>query len=267
MGYTVEDSNAVTLEYIRAVIYGPPGGGKTFSNVSLSAHCPADFTHLPVKVKRDVEVSLDDMLWLGWDSGALDGFNEQRLKVPLLNLAQAGDDVLNACKDAHSTASKRIAEGKTKIVVVDTLSSLDDMLTVYWRNKGFEKWDLYANIKISHYRFAMAMKSLKAHVLFLCHAKAFMEAQDKAQKDKQTAAGLASIGPQITGDALNHYRKDATFIFPLLRTKEGGIDGRYFLTNPKYGFEAKSRFQLDDVVPADWRKIVPSLKTPNKDAK
>lgn len=246
-------SNSTAFEYIRALVYGPPGAGKTFSTLTLSDAVPADFGSKPVLNRAPV--TLEDMLWLSFDSGATEGLKQQGLIVPELRLAQEGDRLLAVIKEAPELAAKAIATKGTKTVVVDTITAFDEQLVNYWRTKGLEKWDLFGAVKSSHYKFAMAIKALKANVVFIAHAKALMDAADATQSAKIQAAGYAKIVPDITGGALNHYRRDSSFILPCVAGRENNEDGRWFYTQSTKGYEAKSRYVLPPVVPADWRKI------------
>lgn len=234
-------------------MYGPPGAGKTFSCLTLSDFCPNDFGSKPVLNRPPV--TLGDMLWLSFDSGATEGFKQQQITVPELRLAQEGDRLLAVIKEAPELALKAITAGHCKTVVVDTITAFDEQLVNYWRNKGLEKWDLFGAVKASHYKFAMAIKALKANVVFIAHAKALMDAADATQTAKIQAAGYAKIVPDITGGALNHYRRDSSFILPCVAGKENNEDGRWFYTVSTKGYEAKSRYVLPPVVAADWRKI------------
>lgn len=262
MAVNIQSSAELTLQNFRALVYGPPGQGKTFSCITASENCPADFTHVIQKLPpRLVEINLADLLWFAFDTGALDGFLEQKLIVPTLDLSKIGGSTFTAAlKEATDIAKAEVGAGRTKTIVVDTVSALDEIALMYYKEKGFEKWDLYGNLKIAHMRFAMALKALPCNVIFLCHAKAQMEAADAVQANKQKAGGFGSIIPNITGDSLNHYRRDSSFIFPLLKGKENGIEGRWFYPDTQKGFEAKSRFILNPVEPADWRKIIGKVK-------
>ena len=76
---------------------------------------------------------------------------------------------------------------------------------------------------------------------------------------KQAASGTATIIPQITGAALNHYRRDVSLIFSVSRGMQTGpdkrpVDGFWFNARHKE-FDAKSRLLLPDVLPADWRVV------------
>jgi hypothetical protein len=200
-------------------------------------------------------VTLTDMLWLSFDSGATEGFKQQGMTVPELRLAQEGDQLLKVIAEAPMLAKKAIETAGVKTVVVDTITAFDEQLVNYWRQKGLEKWDLFGAVKASHYKFAMAVKALKAHVVFIAHAKALMDAADATQTAKIQAAGYAKIVPDITGGALNHYRRDSSFILPCVAGKENNEEGRWFYSLSSKGYEAKSRYVLPPVVAADWRKI------------
>lgn len=203
---------------------------------------------------------------MSFDTGALDGFLQQGFHVNVMDLSKIGSTVLISLAEAIAIAEKEVLAGRVKTIVVDTISALDEILTVFFRNKGFEKWDLYGNIKIEHMRFAMAIKRLPCNILFVCHArhKGEFDAKDaagKAQQEKKNAEGFGNIIPDITGGALNHYRRDASFEFPLMRGVENGINGRWFYPQPIKGFDTKTRLLLEPVIPADWRKVLAAARS------
>lgn len=257
--------------YIRAIVFGPPGNTKTSSSVTMSEKCPADWTNLLLATppKRDL-VSLDDLLWIQLDSQAMFGFNQLGVSAPTFDLSNVpGTRLFDELKDVVKQAKVRVEQGITKTIIVDTVSALDEMVTMSQRDKGLDKFDLYREILISHLRFASSLKQLKCNILFLCHAKTAAETAPVSQADgvvkaaesaarKATADGTGTIIPAITGAALNHYRRDVSFIFSISKGSQtvGGKPQNGFWFNTRHReFDTKSRLLLPAVLPADWREV------------
>lgn len=255
------DSAEGTLKNFHAIISGSPGHGKTYSTITLSEHCPADFSHLvkPSYAKREVPINLADNLYWTFDKGALDGFKGQGFSAPQLDAATLPKevDILVELNKGFDIVAKEVAAGRCRNLIIDTVSALNEKFESYWKKKGEKGWDLYGAVAASHSSFAYNVKTLSCNVFFLCHLKALKDGTDATagELNKQRAAGLATIVPDITGKSLNNYRKDASFILPTLREKQQGVEGRFYLTAPIRGYDAKSRIVLGAQIPADWRLI------------
>lgn len=266
---TLTTSDLLTMRNIQAMVFAPPGRSKTFSSLTMSAKCPADFSHIVAKapIKRSPPVKLDDLLWLGFDKGATDGFSQQGIIVPQINLADVeASKFPGELRDALSIVEAEVKAGRTTTVVVDTVSALDEVLEQYNRSiRGLEKFDLYGAMRLDHMNFARKLKGLSCSVLYLCHAKAVVELEGNSaaiqnMNKTREAAGLTGIIPAITGSSLNHYRRDASFIFPVVRKKLPGETHGFFFQTNSYDFESKSRIQLSNAsLPADWRVIKAEL--------
>jgi hypothetical protein len=261
-------------QHIRAIVYGPPGNTKTASSVTLSDACPADWTHqrlTAATLPQRTLVTLDDMLWIGFDSQALLGFKQLGVAAPIFDLSATQTTRLpDELRDVVAQTVERVRTGKTKTVVVDTVSALDELLTLMLRDRGLDGFDLYRELLVQHLRFALSLKELQCNILFLCHAKAAADTVATSNSNsavtaaataakKQAASGTATIIPQITGAALNHYRRDVSLIFSVSRGMQTGpdkrpVDGFWFNARHKE-FDAKSRLLLPDVLPADWRVV------------
>src|SRR5512140_2250656 len=74
------DSADETLVNPVIVIHGPYGAGKTTCAASASEFFPDELTTKRVGAKGKL-VELEDMVWLAFDNGALDGFRERGLRV------------------------------------------------------------------------------------------------------------------------------------------------------------------------------------------
>ena len=259
---TLTDSAAGTLKNFHAIITGAPGHGKTFSTITLSEHCPADFRTIVrdvPKPKQDVRINLADNLYWTFDKGALDGFRGQGYSAPQIDASTLPKtvDLLGELNKGFDLVAAEVAKGKTKNLIIDTVSALNEKFEAYWKLKGEKGWDLFGAVAASHSSFAYNVRSLGCNVFFLCHLKALKDGADMnpGELNRTRAAGLAVIVPDITGKSLNNYRKDASFILPTLREKQQGVEGRFYITAPIRGYDAKSRIELPPVIPADWRVI------------
>jgi hypothetical protein len=257
---TLTTSDALTLTAFRAMVFGPPGVGKTFSSLTISEKLPATFSHIKKAAAAPPPAAtiLDDLLWIGLDEGATDGFRQAGFSVPLIDLSKMAPKEM----DLEITAAQKIVEaqaasGKTKTLVIDTVSKLDEMLFYkHYTLGGLRKFELYDAMRVGHKNFVMPFKALKVNILYLCHAKSLMEGVDANQQRARTASGAANIVPAITGSSLNHYRGDASFIFSVGRKKLPGTEGfaHLFYTSHR-DFEGKSRLALPEEMPADWREV------------
>lgn len=260
--------------HIRAIVYGPPGNTKTASSVTMSDLCPANWTHQRLTAatlpQREM-VTLSDMLWLGFDSQALLGFKQLGVSAPIFDLsATRTTGLADELRDVSGQIATRVKQGVTKTVVVDTVSALDELLTLMLRDRGLDGFDLYRELLVQHLRFALSLKELQCNILFLCHAKAAADTVATSNSNsavtaaataakKQAASGTATIIPAITGAALNHYRRDVSLMFSVSRGTQTGADKRPvdgFWFHPRHReFDTKSRLLLPDVLPADWRVV------------
>lgn len=265
MAEITESSNAGK---IRGIVFGPPGNTKTASSVTLSEFCPADWTHIRLTEppKREM-VSLDDMLYISFDTQATLGFNQLGVKVPQIDLSNVGGKLFEELKAAPKLVADKVKEGKTKTVVVDTVSALDEMITLAHASAGLAKFDLYREVLLTHMRFAMALKAIDANMLFLCHAKVASDTESDSKAGekmaanaakKQSAWGTGEIIPAITGAALNHYRRDSSFIFSVSKASVA-VNGKpqvgFFFHSHHQKFDTKSRLILPEMMPADWREV------------
>jgi hypothetical protein len=260
-------SAALTGKHLRALVFGPPGKSKTFSSLSLSEKCPPDFSHIvPKEAPKRPKAVLDDLLWIATDSGATSGFEQQGFDVPAFDLSKIDPGKLDAeIPDMMRQIKERVEKGVTKAVIVDTVSSYDKILN-YKHSvlRGLTKFDLFGAMLLDHQKFFMPLKTLPCHMVFLCHAKVSGEMDEKA-KQRNQAAGLSAVIPDITGQALNIYRADCDLIFSIFPKKvinpasKQSEDGRYFLTESNM-IDAKKRVLLPESLPADWREVFKVLR-------
>jgi len=249
-------SDTLTLKHILAIVFAPPDRSKTFSSLTLSAKCPADLTHVRPKVlPKRTPVELDDLLWLAFDRGATTGMAQQGVRVPMLDLsAVPAADLQKELTATQQLVEKRVRSGQTTSLVFDTLSALDRQI-LYYNGvvRGLTGYDLYRAVLQDHMRFAAPFRTLPCDQIVLCHAKA-VSADDTSAKRRVAAAGAGDIIPEITGQALNYYRGDATFTFSIQR-KPDPQGTAYFFRNAHPSFEGKTRLVLPEEMPADWRVV------------
>jgi len=265
-------SDELTLSSMRALVYGPPDRSKTFSSITLSEYCPDDLDHIrrPTVLCRSPRVVLEDMLWLAFDKGATDGFEEQGIVTPEIDMSTIQDlrKLPQELDKAAELIQDRVVANQTKALVVDTLASLNELIDQYNQHvRGLGGYDLYRAILSDHKRFAHKLKALPCHIVYLAHAKPLLE-QAPSNSDAaaivarntartRAAAGLASIVPSVTGQALNYYRAECTFQFAVTRARNKPEKGQtsYFFNGDHRDFEAKRRLSVPDTMPADWRVV------------
>jgi len=285
MSSVTNSSEAASQQYIRGLVYGPPGSLKSASSVTLSEYCPADWTHVKLVTppKREL-VHLKDMLWLAFDAQALFGFQQLGVSAPIIDLSQVPGAGLNAKIDeALRDIAAEVAAGRTKSVVVDTISrgdgAMTSMLTDMGLANGDDTFTLYRELAQRHFKLHMKLSTLPINLLYLSHAKTGAEAtttsksqtvQTAAQtaSKKRLASGTVEVNADITGKSLNLYRGDGSFVFNCRRAKKL-VDGKpvdgYWFFNGDDRVDGKSRLIIPDGgIAADWREVRKLMGLPQK---
>lgn len=243
----------LVLERYMVAVHGPRGTGKTF----LAATASSCF-------KKKGE--LKDMLWLGFDMGATDGFPEYGINVDCLDakLIQADADLWKECgfKQAPSItqvadymvneAGKACSSGEKEIVVVDTVSSMNmDAMDHFIKlsantNNKYAKFDYLLTFNRS---FFTGLTRYCKKVILLFHSKVLNEDASDAQKRQSLATrcpGMPDIVPNIPGQGANIYIDNASIEIWLTSEpvvgKKGSFTRKAYLYSGK-GAETKNRFQ------------------------
>lgn len=269
-------AESLSQQYIRGLVYGPPGSLKSASSVTLSDYCPADWTHVKLVTppKRDM-VELKDMLWLAFDAQALFGFKQLGVSAPIIDLSQVPGTALNTKIDeALRDIKAEVDAGRTKSVVVDTISrgdgALTGMLTDMGLANGDDTFGLYRELAQRHLKLHMKLSTLPINLLYLSHAKTAAEVTTTSKSNavqsaaataskKRLAAGTSEVNAEITGKSLNLYRGDGSFVFNSRRAKKL-VDGKpvdgYWFFNGDDRVDGKSRLIIPEGgIPADWREV------------
>ena len=256
----VTSNRTAGLRKKRVVAHGPPGSGKTFFAASLSKSWPKS---LPAKKWT----KLSDVLWVPFDSGALDGLLEQKIEVPSIDVDAIleEEDVLGALEEITDI----VYDESPEIVVVDTVSKLDKEFLGFWNEnaplaKGGAKdgYAIYREVLATHRRFHANFDALPCDVIFLCHSKPRPESADRKQR-AGGLPGMSDIDMDLTGQALNIYRQDSSLVVSIEAVPVGnGKFQRFAWTTPHKGFEAKNRFQvsLDEKEPAHLGKMYAKIE-------
>lgn len=249
---------------LRALVYAPKGHGKTTAALTLSEKCPEKFP-------ADKPVELDDLFFISADAGGLDTLVSYNVTVPGIDLSSVEPAKLGrALDEAIDVAKKRAQEGKTKTIIVDTLSSIDAIAEYHCvssteeadKRKGYG--DLLAFHSKAYYRL---MSQNPANVLILCHAKYLVEDSSpktkgatQANRASQLAPGRPQIVPALTGKGAQKWLHNVSLELPLVAAKVGSKMVREFFTETA-GWEAKCRSTaLKAREPADFRIILPKLR-------
>jgi hypothetical protein len=231
---SVRDSKDTVLERFRLVLVGPPKEGKTFCAATASEHYPES---LPAKEMTN----LADMFWCQLDNGGLDGFAEQNLSAPHMDLSNVpAPYLIQALQKFQEIAAERVAAGVTKTVVYDSLTALDKLLLAHLM-KDYEKWGLYQAILAKHLQVFQQAKSLQCNVIFVCHGKAVTLPDTPEAQVKQVASGVTpgTIEMDLSGQVSNFYRQSMSLILPVAEKAAGE-----YVICPKgfKGFAGYSRF-------------------------
>jgi hypothetical protein len=268
---TETTSKSMTLATFRAIVYAASDKSKTFSSLTLSEKCPPSFSNLRPKVlvKPTTPILLDDLMFICFDQGALDGLAQQGIEVPAVDMSIIDPIKLpQELKDLYKLVGDKVAAKKTKYVIVDTLTALDKKLGYYQQYvRGLSNpQDYYKALGNDHLGFHQNMSRLACPVIYLCHAKAPIDMQDAKQAQRKKALGQGDVFPDITGGALTAYKGDATFIFHVQMERSNEGDRFFFHQLGSAQADGKSRLLLTgsdgkvlEKLPADWRSVRKAL--------
>lgn len=119
-----------TLDEGYLFIMGPPEGGKTFAALQVSAH----FDRKRLKMRgeelmKQEGITLDDVLHISVDRGALDGMQALRMKPHAINMLTLLD--AHGIDSAHLHLAEIIKQVKAdkptlRYMIIDTVSALDE---------------------------------------------------------------------------------------------------------------------------------------------
>lgn len=279
---------------INTAIVGPPGVGKTVCAASASVHFPHG--KYPRR-KRSTDpmpelVTLSDVLHIGFDDGACEPLTADMIDLPsvdfqeyLADSASAGTHGPNPEKALAllmRDVRKYVAETpECKIVIADTLTSLDRTLVTYygnvWSGHARELQKQYGDVLRVHRKFHTDLKALGVRIVYCVHSKAaFIEDGANKQKQEQQAKAVSAdvnmptIVPAISGQSSTMYIGDCALELFMRRkqdprTKQLSYMVATVTTND--GCEAKTRYPvLDDSEPANLAGIFEKIGFPMQEA-
>jgi len=210
------------------LVYGPPKAGKTTFAAQLSQYFPD--TAPDGTFERPVSpIYLEDLFWFGIDKDGLLSLTRMNLDVACVDLGPLTSikDITNERDKGIKLCREGIAAGKTRAVVVDTISSLDAKFKAALKplhdtikNPG----GYWQDVAAKHAQFAREFLSLNVPVMWLVHAKEAGVYIDKdgsetvrmAQKDlARGLPGGGSIDLQISGQTKDFYVNQCSALWPL----------------------------------------------------
>jgi hypothetical protein len=262
------------------VILGPPKVGKTVLASTVSEFFPEN-------VLAKVPTEIPDVLYWQFDKKGTESLAALNLTAPTFKFDELdllttkngkleldGFALERAILEAYEETKKRIAEGKTKFIIIDTLSAYDNFWSAYLaqtitdpRQNGL-KFDKLAQ---KHTTFRYALASLGVTVVVLCHTKykgdpmmggapEIMAANAKAKATQMVAE--ARILAAITGQSGGAWTNSGTTIWPISQLRpKGGPVSVVIHPNGKEGYESGCRYPgLADTEPGNLRKLFEKIK-------
>lgn len=259
----VQSSLEQTAKNLRILLLGAPKGGKTVMLASLSEF-------FPETVPAATMTHLKDGLIIQFDSGGCDSLAPLNLSVPCIDLSRCTDEasLIQGYNNAALILKKRVESGETTWAAVDGLSTFDKMLKNTLMSR-LEKWPLYDAMLGHHMKFFQKLQALAIDLAFACHAKGLGTLDDKldegagrARREASALPGGATIAADITGQALSYYRGQMSLILPVIATKAGKNAKTDYAVYPNgmNGFEAGTRFPLNDKEPPNLNKLLRKIR-------
>jgi hypothetical protein len=263
-------------------IHGPSGHGKTWFMGSASTYWPSPEWFV-TPVEERTWIKLEDLLWLPYDDGALDGFKAHKIDVPVFDVRKmiAKHGIGKTMRRVPDELATFFAQNPAiKFAAHDTISEQDKFRQRELRSKEWgdprQMWGVLAD---DHARYRMDAKDAGVNYgvrnLFSCHSAAKVEQSgvgDKAaaaaevEKVKKLATrtpGGASIQVDISGKGHDSYINNSSLVISI-RTikKKGQPDERKAQLTSVGNFEGKNRFQgiLNDEMEAHLGKMLARLE-------
>ncbi len=257
------------------IILGQYGAGKTTLAATIDPACP--FPLPTTKHKGPPKFHLKKVFWLPYDKGAILSFKERGIAVNRFDIrkymAEKKASVMQATEIGLVEAEKAVDAG-AEWIVVDTVSTFDKMLDVYWQaalladkglkdsntdksaNKLIEEIQIpkYGRMFTCHKMLHDNLMRLGCGVIYLTHAKANIDLglgsaddKDKIKKVKQTMSTAAGgiLAPDITGKGAGVYKADARLqlVVKVVPNMQGKLV-REVWAEPRDGYETKNSWEL-----------------------
>ena len=274
------------FENLVIVVQGQYSAGKTTLAATLSKHMPDP---LPTqKHKGPPKYNLKDIFWLCYDKGALLSFKERGISVPRFDIRACMAEKKCSVLTATEMGLREAEKASRDWIVVDTVSTYDKMLDVYWLgsligDKALKDEDAAKSLsklseEVQIKKFGLMFNSHKmlhdnlmrfgCGVMYLTHSKAEIDLglgsaddREKQKKVKQmtSVASGGILKPDITGKGAGVYKADARLQLVIVATK--GANGklmRQVYADSWGGYETKNSWELSIQGPqeANMRKIL-----------
>ena len=256
--------------------YGPPKVGKTELAATASLYW-----------KGKEPTSLDDMLWLEFDTDGTRTLTDAGIDVPhyiswQMCVSERNNDVEKALLLMQGLTREVLkANPEIRYIVADTISMLD-MDFVQWcmdvEAKDSDKENTqraYGQVLNLHRRFFNSINPHPVGKIYLCHAtvKSTDSMKGTAKKNaertkKAQSADLADVVPQITGKGRTIYIGSSSMEAVILKKTAGnGETSRVVYPNGTRDFEGGSRWEgmLPDECPPNIQEILKMVEE-KKDA-
>lgn len=228
------------------VAHGPPASGKTRFAATASEQ-------FPLKTGEKV-VKLEDIVYVTFDQGALDGLKVEKLDVPFIN-ARAMIAEMGAVKGTFAALDLLdhflTTVTGVKFVVIDTISEMSELWHEGIGRSVDDKWAVYRQMGENHTRFHAQVNKVCTprgiQPIYLSHSKARVPSPE--QTDQQKKSGQAEklpggndIGLDIDGQGRGTYTRNASLIFAVRCVQIPGKEPTYeVLPRGGYNFEGKDR--------------------------
>ena len=274
----IKKSSDMALEKAVFTVHGQSGVGKTLLMASASEFFPAELENR----KGQPIISLEDILWVGFDRGATASLVDKRLEVPheidvLALRAKFAGDMEKTMDAIPDIAARLVDKYKIKYVVgADTGSEMDRMLNTFWAKSVPEEWGkLAGKVTTEHRAYWDALSILPVILMYSFHQRANLDmglpkadqdrANLKALRETRGVGGeLPAVSPEVTNKAASLYVGQCDLEMAMFtRLDAKGKMGRFVKTRPSPEMRAKSRWgdHVPEVCPANMRHIIGLIKS------
>lgn len=282
MALQIENSNDVGVRR-KTLLLGPKGCGKTGTAATVSRLLPDDFPN------HKGQVVLEDLIWMNIDEEGVVALQSLGVSCPNIirldkivtasSFASKGLDInalLSGLHEAFEWAHQKVDGDERMNVIVDPISTLDDLSMGYFTSKHIDDraYTDFNKNKEFHFKVAQMLRKLPCGYTLTSHTKAPAPIDNKdTLKYKEAKAASEGMGGRqtpakvdITGQSVEFYVRPCSIVAPVVvqekRVNGKAVRERVLMPSGNDFMPGSNRYErfLDAEEPANLNKLYQKIE-------